>query len=110
MIINQRKLTMKNTRDEILRQLDVLLKDATLQLKKLRKEDNPEAPVAIDQEVSCRSLQMRSKSAQMEHQILEELVVAAYYNANNPDWDPERAETYWTELAEDDPLRQLLSA
>lgn len=102
--------TMTNTNDEIMLQLETLLKDATQQLKKFRKEDNPDAPAATIQEMSIRSLQMRGKSTQMEHQILEELVIAAYYNINNPDWDPARPETYWTELAEDDPLRQLLNA
>lgn len=101
---------MKNTSDEIMDQLEVLLKDATLQLRNLRKETHPEVPAAIDQEVSFRNLQMLSKSTQMEQRILEELVIAAYYNANNPDWDPARPETYWTELAQDDPLRQLLNA
>lgn len=101
---------MKNTNDEMQLQLETLLKDATLRLKKFRKEDDPDTPVATGRKVSIRSLQMRDKSVQMEHQILEELVIAAYYNANNPDWDPARPETYWTELAEDDPLRQLLNA
>ena len=101
---------MTNTNDEILLQLEGLLKDAALRLKKLRKDDIPDAPVAAGQEISFRSLQMRGKSAPMEQRMLEELVLAAYYNANNPDWDPARPETYWTELAEDDPLHQLLEA
>ena len=99
---------MKNTADDIRLQLETLLKDATLQLKKLHKEENPETPADMNSDMSLHSLQMRSRSIQANHHIFEELVVAAYYNANNPDWDPAREETYWTELAEDDPLRQLL--
>ena len=99
---------MKNTNDDIRLQLEALLRDATLQLKKLHKEENPEGPADMNPGMSVLDLQMRSKSLQASHHIFEELVVAAYYNANNPDWDPARAETYWTELAEDDPLRQLL--
>ena len=99
---------MKNTSDNIMLQLEVLLNDAVLQLKKLHREENSAAPTAIKQEVSVRSLQMSDKAARTDHRVFEELAIAAYYNANNPNWDPAQPETYWTQLAEDDPLRQLL--
>lgn len=100
---------MTNTTNDILLKVEALLKEAALQLKILLKEENPGIPVSLDQEMSLQDAQMRSKATQIKHQILNELVIAAYYNASNPDWDPEQAATYWTELPEGDPLRPLLS-
>lgn len=101
-------MAMKNTSDNIMQQLEVLLNDAVLQLKKLHRKADSAAPAAIKQEVSVRSLQASDKAARADHRVFEELAIAAYYNANNPNWDPEQPQTYWTKLAEDDPLRQLL--
>jgi hypothetical protein len=93
---------------QLLARVETLFRESAVRLEKLYvKTDVRPAPGAGGQ-TSGAALRAQNQSVTVERHMLEELVMAAYYNRNNPDWDPARAETYWTELAVDDPLRLLL--
>ncbi len=89
--------------------VESLFRESAQRLEKLYGKTDVRPAPGPGGRTSGAALRAQNQTAADERRVFEELAMAAYYNRNNPDWDPARAETYWTELAADDPLRLLLS-
>jgi len=90
------------------KQFEAVIKEASQNLQNLFRQANPASTASLMQETSGAALNRRGKANASNLRIFEEMVMAAYYNRNNPKWNPAVPESYVTELAEDDPLRYVL--
>jgi hypothetical protein len=98
---------MQPTDNDLATQFEANIRETARSLEKLYRQTHPSS-TASEHEISVLTLQMRDKSTTTNLRDFEEMAIAAYYNRNNPDWDPARPETYRTQLEEDDLLRYLL--
>jgi|GEM_PF-6699207 len=90
------------------KQFEAVIKEASQNLHNLFRQANPASTASLMQETSGAALNLRGKANASNLRVFEDMVMAAYYNRNNPNWDPVVPESYVTELAEDDPLRYFL--
>lgn len=93
---------------ELEKQFEAVIKETSQNLQKLFRQANPTSTASLMQETSGANLNRRGKANASNLRIFEEMVMAAYYNRNNPNWDSAVPESYLTELAEDDPLQYFL--
>ncbi|HEV2610501.1 MAG TPA: hypothetical protein VGU61_09560 [Noviherbaspirillum sp.] len=93
---------------ELVARIEALFRESAQSLAKLYRSADAHPARRLDGQLSAAALRTHNQSFVAKQRIFEEFIMAAYYNRNNPAWDPARAETYWSELADDDPLRILL--
>lgn len=98
---------MQPADNDLAKQLEANIRETARSLEKLYRQTQTPS-VAPGTEMSVLALQMRDKSTTANLRDFEEMAIAAYYNRDNPDWDPARPETYRMQLAEEDLLRYLL--
>lgn len=103
----QTQAAIDEARQKWEKEFDSIIKEASQNLQKLFRQANPTSTASLMQETSGSTLGRRGKANTSNTRIFEEMAMAAYYNRNNPNWDPAVPESYLTELAEDDPLRYL---